>query len=100
MLHIVTQYLRNSAEKYPEHTAMVDQKIRLSYGTVLDEAEHIAFELVMKNCFKKPIAVMMDKGARTVAAFLGVALSGNYYTVIDTKMPQNRVEKILETFKP
>ena len=100
MLHIVTQYLRESAENYPDHPALVDQKISLTYGTALDEAEHIASELVKRDLFKKPIAVMMDKGARTVSAFLGVALSGNYYTVIDTKMPQNRVEKILETFEP
>lgn len=100
MLHIVTQYLRNSAENFPDHPALVDQKICLIYGETLNEAERIAFALVSRNFFKKPIAVLMDKGARTVSAFLGIALSGNYYTVIDTKMPQNRVEKILETFEP
>lgn len=100
MLHIVTQYLRNSAENFPDHPALVDQKICLTYGETLNEAERIAFALVSRNFFKKPIAVLMDKGARTVSAFLGIALSGNYYTVIDTKMPQNRVEKILETFEP
>lgn len=100
MLHNVTQYLRKSAENFPDHPALVDQKICLTYGETLNEAEHIAFELVSRNLFKKPIAVVMDKGARTVSAFWGVALSGNYYTVIDTKMPQNRVEKILETLEP
>ena len=100
MLQIVTLYLRNSAENFPDHPALVDQKICLTYGETLNEAERIAFALVSRNFFKKPIAVLMDKGARTVSAFLGIALSGNYYTVIDTKMPQNRVEKILETFEP
>ena len=100
MLHIVTQYLRDSAKKYPDHPALVDQKVSLTYSNTLNEAECIAFELVTKELFKKPVAVLMEKGARTVSAFLGVALSGNYYTVIDMKMPQNRVEKILETFEP
>lgn len=100
MLHIVTKYLRDSARKYPDHPALVDQKISLSYASTLDKAELVAYELVSRDLFKKPVAVMMDKGARTVSAFFGVALSGNYYTVIDTKMPQNRVEKILETFEP
>lgn len=100
MLHIVTQYLRATAEKYPNHLAFVDQKTSLTYKDLLDEAEQIAYELISRKLFKKPIAVMMDKGARTIAAFLGVALAGDYYTVIDTKMPQNRVEKILDTFKP
>ena len=100
MLHIVTQYLKKSAENYPDHPAFVDNKISLSYQQALIEAERIANYLVSKGLFKKPVAVLMEKGARNIAAFLGVALSGNYYTVIDTKMPQNRVEKILDTFNP
>lgn len=100
MLHIVSQYLRQSVEKYSEHVALIDQNNSLTYAKVLDEVEHIAIEIVDRNLFKKPIAVYMDKGARTVAAFLGIAISGCYYTVIDTKMPRNRVEKILDTFDP
>jgi amino acid adenylation domain-containing protein len=100
MLHTVTQYLRISVKKYPDRVALIDQKISLTYAELFDEVEHIAYEMVRRNCFKKPVAVLMDKGARTISAFLGVALSGNFYTVIDTKMPQNRVEKILETFEP
>ena len=100
MLHIISQYLRNSAEKYPDHYALVDNKISLTYWQTMKEAENVAFSLVSRYLFKKPVAVLMEKGARNVAAFLGVALSGNYYTVIDTKMPQNRVEKIMDTFNP
>ena len=100
MLHIVTQYLRESAMKYPEHKAFVDNRIVLTYKQAFEEAEHVAGFLVQKDFFRKPVAVLMEKGSRNVAAFLGVAMSGNYYTVIDTKMPQNRVEKILDTFSP
>lgn len=100
MLHIVTQYLRDSAKCYPDHPALVDSKLTLTYRDALEEAEKIASEMVHRKLFKAPVAVLMDKGARTVTAFLGVAMSGNFYTVIDTKMPQIRVEKILETFQP
>ena len=100
MLNTVTKYLLISAMKYPDYPALVDSKITLTYQMTLEEAEKIALEWHERGLFKKPIAVMMEKGARTVAAFLGVALSGNYYTVIDTKMPQSRIEKILETFEP
>ncbi len=100
MLHMVTQYLKESAKRYPNHPALVDNKVTLTYEQMLLHAESIANQLVCRKLFKKPIAVMMDKGAMTVAAFFGVAMSGNYYTVIDTKMPQKRVEKIFETFEP
>ena len=100
MLHIISQYLRRSVDIYPNHLAIVDSKVALTYETLFSQAEQIAYKLISRNLFKKPIAVMMDKGATAITAFLGVALSGNYYTVIDIKMPQNRVEKILETFEP
>ena len=100
MLHIVSQYLRTSAELYPEHIALADGKRKISYADFLAEAECIAAGLVGRKLFKKPVAVLMDKSAQTVAAFLGVATSGNFYTVIDTKMPETRVGKILDTFRP
>ena len=43
---------------------------------------------------------MMDKSVQAITTFFGIALSGNYYTVIDNKMPSNRIEKILDTFEP
>lgn len=100
MFHSVTQYLRASSKKYPEHPAFVDNKITLTHCELLLETEKIAYALVKEGLFKKPIAVMMDKSARNLVAFLGVALSGNYYTAIDTRMPKKRVERILETFDP
>lgn len=100
MLHIVSQYLRRSAAQYPDYPAFVDSRITLNYRDVLEEAEKIASYLVVQGLFKKPISVLMEKGARAIAAFLGIAMSGNYYTVIDNKMPQNRLDKILNTFEP
>lgn len=100
MLHIVSQYLRESALQYPGHPAFADNRITLTYMDALTEAEKIAFYMVSQGLFKKPVAVMMDKCARTVTAFLGIAMSGNYYSVIDDKMPQNRIEKILDTLEP
>ena len=100
MLRTITQYLRLAANSFPDHAAVIDNKISLSYIDLLSEAESIASELVSRGLFKQPIAVLMEKSARTVAAFLGIAMSGNYYSVIDSKMPKNRVEKIFDTFDP
>ena len=98
MLHTVTQYLRKSAELYPKHTAFADNKCKLTYEEVLSVSEKIAYEMIKLNLFKKPIAVLMQKSAGNLAAFLGVAMSGNYYSVIDEKMPSSRIEKIINTF--
>lgn len=100
MLHIVSQYLRQSAEQYPEHTALADSKRKISYASFLKEAQSVALSLCAVGLFKAPVAVYMDKSAQAVAAFFAVAMSGNFYTVIDTKMPEARIEKILGTFQP
>ncbi|WP_141084015.1 AMP-binding protein, partial [Campylobacter coli] len=33
-------------------------------------------------------------------SFFGVALSGNFYTLLDEKSPKERVEKVIEVLKP
>lgn len=100
MLRIVTQYLRTSMLRYAERYAFIDNKFSLTYEKVLAESEVISFCLTKEGLFKKPVAILMQKSARALVTFLGVAMSGNYYTVVDDKMPQNRVEKILDSFKP
>ena len=100
MFFSVSQYLRNSATLNPDGIAVSDGKAFISYKELLKIAEKIACSLVKQGSFKKPVAVMMEKSPATIAVFWGVAMSGNYYSVIDEKMPQNRIEKILETLNP
>ena len=100
MLFSVSLYLRKSSERHANSIAVSDGKSSFSYCDLLANAEKIANVFVKKNIFKKPIAVMIEKNPASIATFMGVAMSGNYYSVIDEKMPQNRIEKILETLKP
>lgn len=98
MLHNVSQYLRRTAEQFPDRTALVDGKGALTYREYLEGAEKVAFAL--REWFKQPVAVMMEKSVQTIVTFLGTAMSGNFYSVIDSRMPEKRVEKILETLQP
>lgn len=100
MIHSVTQYLRASAKEYPKHTALIDEDMCLSYFDVMNGAEKMASELVKAGLYKKPIAIFMKKSVQSVIAMMGVALSGNFYTIIDTQMPQNRIDKIMEIYNP
>ena len=100
MINIISQYLRNSGEKYFDRTAFVNKDQRISYREFLENAENIAWVLCCENLFKKPIALMMDKSIEALTCFFGISISGNYYTIIDIKMPETRIQKILETFSP
>ena len=100
MIHTVSEYLRESEKYYSDRIAIVDGTRRITYHEFAEDAEKIAQKLYGEHLFKQPVAVMMDKGKEAVTCFLGTAMSGNFYTVIDVKMPDARIKKILETFAP
>ena len=100
MVRNVTEYLHNSNDRFSQNSALVDKQRTINYADYQAGADKIAYTLIDKGLFKKPIAVYMEKTVNMVISFLGVAQSGNYYTVIDNKMPVERINKILDTFKP
>ena len=99
-IRVVTDYLDISAEKYPERTAYDDGKRSLTFKELKREAYCIADQLVRRNLFKIPVAVYLDKSVACMSTFMGVAYSGNFYSPIDTSMPESRIEKILNTLAP
>lgn len=97
---LATDYLDSAAERFPEKTAYIDDNREMTFRDVYNEAEKIAGTLIRKNLFKKPIAVLMDRQVECIPAFMGVAYSGNFYAVLDTKMPEARLDKIIHTLEP
>lgn len=97
---LVTDYLDNAAKKFPGKYAFIDEKRKMTFGEVRDEAEKIAMSLIKKGFFKKPAAIFLNKQVECIPAFMGVAYSGNFYAVLDTKMPVARIGKIMQTLKP
>jgi len=100
MARIITDYLDESARNYPDKTAFVDSKRSITFSLLQDEAYHIAMGLISLDLFKMPVAIFLDKSIECISAFLGVAYSGNFYTMIDTTMPSSRIEKIITTLDP
>lgn len=100
MTRLVTDYLDKAVERFPDKTAFVDERREMTFRDVYEEAERIAVSLVKRNYFKKPVAVFLDKQVECIPAFMGVAYSGNFYAVLDTKMPAARLEKIMHTLEP
>lgn len=100
MIRKVTDYLEQTAARLPQKTAISDKKRTLTFAALRDEARHIGTHLARARLFKQPVAIFLDKSVECVAAFLGAAYSGNFYTPIDTGMPQARIEKILSVLEP
>ncbi len=100
MGRLVIDYLEDTRLKYPDKTAFIDKDRTITFSGLYDEAIHIAFELIKMRLFKRPVLMFMDKSISLISCFLGAAYSGNFYSPVDTKMPEERIRKIVRTLEP
>ena len=96
----ITFYLDDTAKKYADKAAFVDEKKSVTFKMLRNGALNIAAELVKKGFFKKPVVVYLEKGADVITSFMGAAYSVNFYSPIDVDMPAARVNKILSVLSP
>ncbi len=63
-------------------------------------AKSIGSSILERVGARKPIVVYMEKDSRNIAAFMGAAYSGGFYVPLDSKMPIDRINIILNTLNP
>lgn len=100
MIKNVIDYLYQTVGQFGEKTAIRDEKHSLTFSQLWNVSSCIALNIAdVSSDWQKPIAVYLPKGAYMVAAFAGINKSGNFYVPLDTKSPDERVEKILSTLE-
>lgn len=87
-------------QKYPEYIAVADENSQLTYKELLQEMHTIGSALLPFGHQNQPIVVYLDKTPKCVSAILGVGISGNFYVVLDTMMPEERIKGIFQTLQP
>lgn len=100
MIHNITMWLDETAERFPDKEAFVDENKKITFFELREEARKVAGRLLAMDIHKSPVAVMIEKSVDTLVAFMGVAYSGNFYTVLDIHMPTERKQKIMNVFQP
>lgn len=100
MAYLVTDYLEETVKKYPEKIAFDDCTRKISFRQLRTEAMMIAQQLIDLGLYKKPILVFLEKSTYCISSFIGAAYSGNFYSPLDTKMPLERIAKVIGTLKP
>lgn len=96
----ILEYLEESSKLYFTKVAFTDDKREMTYGECLECSQKIGSHLLSLHKKRQPIAVLMDKNVESLSSFFGVAYSGNFYVVIDSFMPKDRIETIFETLNP
>lgn len=96
----VLEYLEQADRSFPSKEAFSDENNSVTYAQVVQGAKAIGTTLAQLNTRNKPIAVYIDKSVESLIGFFGVVYSGNFYVVVDTKMPKDRVNTIFNTLSP
>ena len=98
----ILEFIENSALRYPNKMAVADENGGLTYGQMESLSRQIGAWIYEKasGVSNKPVAVLLDKKPESVAAYMGVVYSGNFYVVLDAEMPVSRAGSILGTLMP
>lgn len=97
----VLEWLEQTAARLPEKTALCDTEEKLTYKQYHDKSVGIARRILDCGLVgQEPVVVYLEKSAKVLVSFMGIAYSGNFYSPIDVDMPKQRVNKILEVLNP
>lgn len=96
----VLEWLETAAQACPDKLAVADESTRLTFAEL--EAKARAIGSALSGCVHagEAVALYAEKSADVLAAMLGTAYAGGFYSLIDTRQPKVRVEAILAALSP
>ncbi len=108
MITHIYNFLEKSLASFSDKTAFVEpfakERKEITYKNFDLFSKKVASEILRKlgnnNPIQSPVLIILPKGIDCLISFFGVALSGNFYTLLDEKSPKERVEKVIEILKP
>lgn len=101
MINNILYYLEQAARDKGEKIALTDGDTSVTYKEYCDMSRAVGTYIANAiSSVNSPIAVLIDRNVYSVVAFMGVVYSGNFYVPVDTTMPRERVDLILDTLKP
>lgn len=97
----VLDWLEYGRKNFGNKLAVCDEEENITFSQYHDKAIGLAKEIVHTGLSgREPIVVFMDKCAKMLVSFMGIAYAGDFYSPIDIDMPKQRVDKILEVLQP
>ena len=99
MIYSCVKYLNETVSKFPNKSAIIDEKRSVTFCELQKEAYAVS-NVISHNSVNKPIAVFLPKSIDCVKSFIGVLYSANFYVPLDVKSPLDRVLKVLDNLNP
>ncbi len=95
----VLSYLELATSGHPEKTAVAYRDRGYTYAELSAVAKRIGGNICASGLRKSPIGVFAHHDIETIASFMGVLYSGNFYIPIDPTMPKEKMAAIFEDAK-
>lgn len=75
-----------------DNAAIADDSLKRS--AIAKSASDNTKRSTKRSAIRKPIAVLMEKGADTLCAFMGIAYAGCFYVLLNPEFPESRLTQI------
>ena len=100
-MNTIIDYLKTNCNKKKDKILFIENENSITYNDFSIQTLNISSVIINKyNLSNEPIAIFIDRSIDTLKAMFSVLRSGNFYTVLDTTSPQNRIDSIINTLKP
>lgn len=101
MVKSIIDYLKRSAECFPNKEAYVDCQGKLTYRDLKLQSGSIATKLREIGLLDNGVvAVFLEKGIDAISSFFGIAYAGGIYAPLDVNAPVERLHKIMDVMRP
>ena len=96
----IIDIIEKNSNIFSKKEIFIDTKRRVNYKEFAENSKKIGTYLNKKiNMTNIPILIFIDKTVNCLEAMIGTLYSGNFYTILDVKSPQNRIEAIIENLE-
>jgi len=99
-MKLILEKLEENVVKFPSKIVFSDKDTSITYQEFENTCKSIATQISKLGLRNKPIAVFDNRNKDTLIAMFAVLYSGNYYVVVDSLSPAERVQKIYDVLDP
>ncbi len=92
----ILEYLENTVLRCPDKVAYSDGSYHMSFAELYRSSRAVGTALISRGYRKAPVAILMNKHPKEIAAFFGTVYAGGFYVPIDPEMPTSRMKLILD----
>ena len=96
----VLEWLEESCEKYSDKDAFGDENGDITFQQLYEGARVCGTYFAEYIEPKDPVVFYLEKSNDAIRGMFGAVYAGGFYSLIDTRQPKERIQKILDVLQP